>query len=128
MKITNTFLIGVVSFLAGITASLGLGGGMILTLFLTLFAKMPQLAAQGINLLFFLPIAVASLVFHSKNHLVEWKKILPVLSTGIISAIIFGLFAVKINNEILKKAFGVFLVLMGIKELFTGRKKTQSDG
>lgn len=50
-------IIGIVAFLTGITASMGLGGGFILVIYLTIFAQMPQLAAQGVNLIFFLPIA-----------------------------------------------------------------------
>ena len=41
------------AFLTGILASMGLGGGMILILYMTLIAGMEQLTAQGVNLLFF---------------------------------------------------------------------------
>ena len=114
----NWIVIGAVSLCTGILASLGLGGGMILTLYLTLFSGVSQLYAQGINLIFFLPIAAASLIIHSKNHLVEWKKAFPIILTGIIFAGIFGFWATKIHPLILKKFFGGFLVLMGIKEIF----------
>lgn len=62
------------AFLTGILASMGLGGGMILILYMTLIAGMEQLTAQGVNLLFFIPIAAAALIIHTKNKLVKWKK------------------------------------------------------
>ena len=47
----------VIGFLTGIMASMGLGGGFVLVVWLTLFADVQQRTAQGINVLFFLPIA-----------------------------------------------------------------------
>ena len=54
-----------------ILASMGLGGGFILVVWLTLFENVGQKAAQGINVLFFLPIAFIALLLHLKNHLVN---------------------------------------------------------
>ena len=73
----NWITIAAVSFATGIFASLGLGGGMILIIYLTLFAGVPQLQAQGLNLVFFIPIAAVSLYFHTKHKMVEWKKNRP---------------------------------------------------
>ena len=39
-------LIGIVSLLSGLTASLGLGGGFILVIYLTAFVNMSQIQAQ----------------------------------------------------------------------------------
>lgn len=75
--ITAWYTICAVAFLSGIFASMGLGGGMVLIVYLTVFAGFSQLAAQGINLVFFIPIAIISLVLHTKNKLVEWKKAVP---------------------------------------------------
>ena len=54
-----------VAILAGfgsaVLASMGMGGGSILILYLTLIAGVPQREAQGVNLLFFLPIGAAAL-------------------------------------------------------------------
>lgn len=115
----NLITIAVVSLITGIFASLGLGGGMVLIIYLTVFAGMPQLQAQGINLVFFIPIAVISLIFHTKNHLVEWKKIVPVLISGTIFVIIFSFIANSMDNSVLKRIFGIFIILAGIKELFS---------
>ncbi|MDE6148846.1 MAG: sulfite exporter TauE/SafE family protein [Ruminococcus sp.] len=116
-------VIAVVSFVTGIFASLGLGGGMVLIIYLTVFAQMPQLQAQGINLIFFLPIAALSLYYHNKNHLIQWKKIVPILITGTIFVIIFSIIANKIDNSLLQKLFGGFVIIAGIKELFSKKRK-----
>lgn len=109
----------VVSFLTGVFASMGLGGGMVLIMYLTIFAGMPQLQAQGINLVFFVPIAVLSLVLHSRNGLVEWKKAFSVILAGAFSVLVFSFAANKLDPSLLRKGFAVFLILAGAKEMFS---------
>lgn len=123
----NWITIAAVSFATGIFASLGLGGGMILIIYLTLFAGVPQLQAQGLNLVFFIPIAAVSLYFHTKHKMVEWKKIVPVIISGTAFVIIFSLMANSMDNSILKKIFGAFVILAGIKEFFSKKEKPEAQ-
>lgn len=111
------------AFLTGIFASMGLGGGMVLIVYLTVFAGFSQLLAQGINLVFFIPIAIISLVLHTKNKLVEWKKAVPAVLWGTAAVIISAWLANRIEQSLLSKAFGIFLILMGMKELFFKSEK-----
>ena len=115
-------VISLVSLVTGVFASLGLGGGMVLIIYLTVFADMTQIQAQGINLVFFVPIALISLYKHHKNGLIEWKKIVPVLITGTIFVTIFSFIANNTDNSLLQKLFGGFVVIAGVKELFAKKK------
>ena len=119
----NTVFSCIAAFLTGIAASMGLGGGMILIVFLTVFCGISQIEAQGINLIFFIPIALLSLIFHSKNKLVEWKDIIPSIVTGAVGAILGTYAAEHIGSPVLGKLFAVFLLIVGIKELFSKREK-----
>lgn len=112
------------AFLTGIFAAMGIGGGMILIIYLTIFANMPQISAQGVNLLYFIPIALLSVILHTKNKLIEWKKIVPSLILGITFAVIGAYSAEYIGSEHLRKLFGAFIVIVGIKEIFGGIKRT----
>ena len=114
----NIIISCIAAFLTGIAASMGLGGGMILIVFLTVFAGVEQITAQGINLIFFIPIAVLSLIFHSRNKLIDWKKIIPTIIIGIFGAVIGTYLAEFIGSPLLSKIFAVFLVIVGVKELF----------
>ncbi len=115
------------AFFTGIFASLGVGGGMILIIYLTVFAGYDQLAAQGINLVYFIPIAILSVIIHTKNKLIEWKKILPAVITGSIFAVL-GAFAAKyIGSQGLRKIFAVFILIIGFKELFFRASDNSSD-
>ena len=48
-------------FGAAVLASMGMGGGSVLILWLTLVSGVGQREAQGLNLLFFLPVGALSL-------------------------------------------------------------------
>lgn len=113
----------IAAFLTGVFAAMGVGGGMILIIYLTFFGGFSQLSAQGINLIYFIPIAVLSVLIHTKNSLIEWKKIVPSIICGTISAIFGSLAAAYLGSEFLGKIFGGFIILIGIKELFGGMTK-----
>ncbi len=115
MSILTATLVG---FASGLTASLGLGGGMVLLLYLTAILGISQLEAQAVNLLFFLPIALISLIIHSNTHLIEFKVILPSLAVGAISAALFSFTARFIGSIYLQKAFAVLIIIIGLKEVF----------
>lgn len=116
---------GIVGFLSGLTASLGLGGGMVLLVYLTGILSLSQLEAQGINLIFFLPIALISLIMHSKSRLIDWRIISPALLSGAVSAAVVA-FAVRfIETNLLSKAFAVLIIIIGIKELLYKQKRPE---
>ncbi len=105
------------AFFTGIFASLGVGGGMILIIYLTVFGGFDQLAAQGINLIYFIPIAALSVIIHSKNKLIEWKKIVHSIIIGIAFAAAGTYAAEHIGSPALKKIFAIFILFIGVKEL-----------
>ena len=98
---------------------MGLGGGFILLVYLLLFTEIEQKTAQGINLFFFIPIIILSLVFHIKNKLIDYKTAL--ICGGIGAATVYGgfLLAKALDGDWLRKAFAVFIILAGIKDLFS---------
>ena len=116
-----------VGFLTGVLASMGLGGGFVLVVWLTVFESVPQRAAQGINLLFFLPIALISLVFHIKNHLVNAALIKKTALGGVLGAVIGTYGAQLVDNLVLRKLFALFLLSFGLRELFARKKENHSQ-
>lgn len=104
---------------SGIISGMGIGGGTILIPTITFLSEITQKQAQIINLLCFLPTATAALFIHSKNKNIETKILKPLIILGIIGAIIGSFVAIYIDNSILKKAFGIFLFIMAIREFFS---------
>lgn len=123
----ETLSIILVSFLSGLTASMGLGGGMILIIYLGLFTSLSQLEAQGINLVFFIPIALLSLVFHCKNKLVDKKAVAISAVPGLLAVIISAFAAYFIHTYLLRKIFAAFIFLIGVKQFFSKNKKPPDD-
>jgi uncharacterized membrane protein YfcA len=107
----------IAAFLTGILASLGVGGGMLLIIYLTVFAGFGQLEAQGINLLYFLPIALLAVILHTKNKLINWKPLIPAILVGVVGAVFGSIIARLIDKEILHNVFAVFVLVIGIKEI-----------
>ncbi len=112
----------IAAFLTGIFASMGVGGGMILIVYLTVFAGFSQVSAQGINLVYFIPIALLALIIHTRNKLVEWKRIIPSLITGLIFSAAGAFAANAVSSDLLGKIYGAFILLIGIKELLYKEK------
>ncbi len=111
------------SLFSGFLGSMGFGGGGILILYLTLFLGYEQVAAQGINLLFFIPCAIIGLILHRKHGLLNIKKVLPYLISAI-PGVITGLYLTTIiSNEWLAKFFGIALIILGARELISDYKK-----
>lgn len=107
----------IVGTLLGFLTGLGVGGGSLLILWLTLVLEMSQTAARGINLLFFLPSAAISCYLRWKQGAVTLKKILPAIFAGCAAAAVLSLISTRIDLEILRKLFGVLLLATGIREL-----------
>lgn len=114
------FLAGTIT---GILSAFGIGGGSLLLIYLTAFAGMSQHQAQGINLLYFLPAAAAALPAHKKNGLLEKKIILPAILAGLCAAACTALLANRLDTHLLRKLFGVFLLYIGLRELFRRDKR-----
>ena len=108
----------VIGLLAGIAASMGFGGGFILIIYMTAFAGVDQVTAQGVNLLFFLPVALVSLVIHQRNRLIEWKTLLYLVPAGILGVLAGTWTASNVNVDILQKLFASLLIFVGVKEIF----------
>ena len=107
------------SFISGLLCSMGFGGGSVLIIFLTSFMNIGQKQAQGINLLFFIPCALYSILKYNKNELVDKKSLKIFIPFGLIGvAIGYGIVNL-ISARYLRSAFGIFLLIMGIKDLFS---------
>jgi uncharacterized membrane protein YfcA len=105
-----------------VTGFLGAGGGFLIIPTLVLLLKMPMKKAVGTSLLI---IALNSLIGFTGDigHFnIDWKFLIIITSIAIAGIFIGGFLAKKVEGEKLKKAFGWFVLVMGvyilIKEIF----------
>lgn len=108
---------------SGILGAMGMGGGGILIIYLTLFANVNQATAQGINLLFFIPTALLALFVYWKKKLISWRLAIPSALMGILGAVAGAYLSSRIDNYWLSKGFGVLLLIMGIIQFFSNSEK-----
>ncbi len=102
----------------GVLSGFGVGGGSLLLVYMTSFAGVPQALAQGVNLLYFLPAAAAALPAHFKNGVVEKKVLLPAVAAGLFCSALTAWAATALDVDVLRRCFGGFLILIGLRELF----------
>jgi len=109
--------------LTGILSGFGVGGGTLLLVYMTLIAGLDQRLAQGINLLYFLPAGLMALPAHLKNGYIEKRALLPAIGAGLVCAALGSWAATAADMGLLRKCFGVFLMLIGLWELLGKREK-----
>ena len=107
----------VVGTVLGVLAGLGIGGGSLLILWLSMVLGMDANSARQINLLFFLPCAITASCFRWKQGDISLPRILPGILAGCCASALLSWFRGYMNLDIIKKLFGGLLILTGIREL-----------
>lgn len=112
-----------VGTLLGFLSGIGVGGGSLLVLWLTAVQNLPPETARSINLLFFLPAALISSFFRWRQGCLNLKILFPAVAAGCLSAALFSWIGTRIHTDILKRLFGILLIISGIRELLYKEKK-----
>ena len=107
-----------IGIISGIISGMGMGGGAVLILILSIFLSVEQHIAQSTNLIFFIPTSIASICISTKEKIIDWRIGMEIIITGILGAIIGANISLRLNVVILKKAYGVFLAIITIYEIF----------
>lgn len=108
----------IIGLISGIISGMGIGGGAILIPSLVLFNNIEQIKAQGVNLVVFIPVAIIALYTHKKEGNLEYKYSKKIIIGGIVGAILGSLLALRIEQDNLRRYFGIFLLIIGIYEIF----------
>ena len=116
--LNSPFFALIVGTLLGFLAGLGVGGGSLLILWLTMVLSTEQADARCINLLFFLPAAAISCLFRWKQGKLNPKITIPAVLAGCIASVCFTLLGRNLDSGFLKKGFGILLLFTGFRELF----------
>lgn len=104
--------------ITGVLAGLGVGGGGLLVIWLTMSGMYDQLTAQGINLVFFLFAGGASLFIHRKSGRISFKTFLFLAIPGIAGALAGCFIAALWSPALLRKCFGGLMLCAGVISLF----------
>jgi uncharacterized membrane protein YfcA len=112
----------VIGTVLGFLSGLGIGGGSLLILWLTIVLGTDPQTARSINLLFFLPSAVIACILRRKHGMPAFSKLLPAIAGGTTAAAVVTWLASQTSPDVLRKPFGFLLLLTALRELFYRRK------
>ena len=111
-----------IDFAAGVfvaaLAGLGVGGGGLLVIYLTMIKNIEQVEAQGLNLLFFVAAGASSVFIHARKRRLDYKKIILIIICGCSGAVAGAFLANVSDGALIKKIFGGFLIISGLIEFF----------
>ena len=113
----------IVGIVLGFLAGLGVGGGTLLILWVTLVLDTDPEIARMINLMFFLAAAGAVSLRRLKKGTLRFQKILPAALAGCAAAAVASLLVRNMDVALLKKAFGILLLITGVRELLYRPRK-----
>lgn len=108
----------VCAFGCAILTAWGIGGGTVLLLVMTLVLGVEQQTAQGINLLFFLPSGASALWYHHKQGYLHVPTLKTAIPWGMVGALAGAYLATGADVTLLRKGFGVYLLLAGVALLW----------
>ncbi len=119
IKMSTILFLVFVGLLAGfLSGILGIGGGVVMVPLL-LLVGFTQHQAQGTSLAAMLPpVTLLAVLQYSKGGHVDWKMALIISATFIIGGLFGSKLAVAINEQMLKKIFGILMLFIAIKMIF----------
>lgn len=108
-------LIGLAAgFLAGL---LGIGGGVLMVPAMVLLLGFDQHVAQGTSLLVIIPAALSGSYTHHRNGRLFLRDAAILGAGGVIGAVIGSVFALSIEDDILRRLFAGFLLITAARML-----------
>ena len=108
-----------IGIFAGIFSGVGMGGGTILIFLLTMFAGLEQHIAQATNFIYFIPTAISAIIVNYRNKNIDTKLAMFMSGCGVIGAVIGAIISTNLDVQKLRKAFGIFLAIIAIHEIYT---------
>ena len=111
-------LIGVIA--GGFSGFVGLGGGVIIVPALVFILGMSQHMAQGTTLAMMIPpIGILAVINYYKKGLVDMNSGVILALSFVIGGYFGSRLALSVSPEIIKKVFGVIIIALALKMMFS---------
>lgn len=121
MGITQIIIIAVIGILSGLLAGIfGVGGAIIVIPALVFLLGFSQHDAQGTSLAFMIPpVGILAAWNYWKEGHVNWRVALILALAFVVGAYLGSEFSINISDRTLRRMFGVLLILVAIKMIFS---------
>ena len=101
-------------FMAGL---LGIGGGILMVPAMVLLLGFDQHVAQGTSLLVIIPAALSGSYTHHRNGRLFLRDAALLAAGGVVGAVLGSVFALSIDDELLRRLFAGFVVISAVRML-----------
>lgn len=102
-----------VALLLAALSGMGVGGGGLFALWLSLTTQMEQIRIQALNLIFFLFSSGAALTVHLRHRRIFPLAIAIAFVFGLLGSYLGSTLALFINGAVLGKIFGSVMIIAG---------------
>lgn len=120
LNMTTIVILLCIGLFAGILSGMvGIGGGVIIVPALAYFMSMSQHEAQGTSLaVLLLPVGVLAVYQYYQAGYVDVRSSLIIATTFVVGGLIGSKIAIAVDQNMLKKIFGIFMLLISLKMIF----------
>ncbi len=120
MNVITVLILVIIGLAAGILSGFaGVGGGVIIIPALIFLLGMTQFEAQGTSLAMMIPpIGIMAAFNYYKDGYINWKYAMILAAFFFIGGYFGSKLALSLPQNIVKKSFAVFIILVGVKMLF----------
>jgi uncharacterized protein len=116
------FWAALIGLASGVCSGLfGVGGGVVMVPAMVLLLGFDMKKAVGTSLAVIIPTALVSSFKHYKNGNIDWAMTLSLAPWAVLSGYVGAWLTRHVQSDSLKRAFGVFLVLVGLYIVFGDR-------
>ena len=113
------------TFLVALLAGMGVGSGGLFVVCLTLVFGMNQLAAQGLNLYFYIFAAAAALSLHVRTAPFHWRRLAVLCAVGAAGCVFGATLAQSMRLDLLRRIFAFVLMASGAVSYFKKSPETK---
>lgn len=118
----NYFIAGIIGLVSGITSGLfGVGGGVVMVPAMVFLLSPPIRdikQAVGTSLAVIIPTALMGSYKHFTQGNIEWRTALSLAPMAVLGGYLGAWLTTQVSAESLKRTFGGFIVLVGLRLLF----------
>lgn len=108
----------IIGIISGMVSGIGMGGGTVLILLLTIFMDTEQHIAQATNLVFFVPTSISAIIMNIREKNINLNIGIKVAIFGIIGAVVGSIISNRLEVNMLRKYFGFFLALIASYQIY----------
>ena len=109
----QSIISAIASFVIAILSGLGVGGGGLFVIWLTMIEGLDSISARGYNLLFFVFSASAALVFHALRKRLRLRLVIFMSLFAAVGTAVGVFLGQRISPDLLRRFFGILLVVSG---------------